>query len=733
MPVERPTFSESWYRVAKLKPRLRATVQVFRQHFRGQMWHVVQDPSSNQFSRLTESAYHFVALLDGRRTIADSWQICNDELGDAAPTQGEAIQLLGQLYAANLIQAELPVDAEGLFNRYKKRVNREVKGYLTNLLFIRIPLFDPDNILNEFLPAVGWAFSWIGATLLAMLISVAGYFVIGRADELVSSAKNILDPSGLPLLFVSFWMVKIIHEFGHCFSCKKFGKESGTGGEVHTLGVMFLVFTPLPYMDASSSWAFRQKWHRVIVGMGGMLVELVVASLAAIVWAYTSPGTVHAIAYNIMFIASVSTLLFNANPLLRFDGYYILSDILEIPNLNPRSKQYLYYLVRKYAWGVKNARCPAHTHGERVWFVFYGIASTLYRVVIVTGILLFITSQLPFIGMIFAGVAIFGWVFVPIGKLIKYLTTNSELMRTRGRAMGSVVGTLVLIVISVGIIPAPDRNKIEGVVEPVELAFVYPLADGFIQEVMLSDRYVDPDTDILIKAENPALEAELAKLIAQRDSYMAKMRQAETEDVATARSYARAIKARERKIADVRDQIALLELPPPIAGRWISPNIERFKGAYVKRGEKIGLVASDEVEILAVIKQEISAQVFDEIEIGAEVEIRVKGSPDLEWTGRIVEILPSGQKMLPSRALGYAIGGTMQTVSDDRDGIRTVSPFFEIRISPDKDGKIAIEGGREIKLLAGQRVMVRLSMSSKPLARQWWRLILQLVQRRFHS
>ena len=170
MPVDRPTFSESWYRVAQLSPRLRSSVQIHRQYFRGQMWHVIQDPANNQFFRLNEAAYRFVALLDGRRNVAQTWQICNEQLGDNAPTQGEAIQLLGQLYSSNLLQAELAPDAEGLFNRYKKRVGREVRGYLMNLLFIRIPILDPDRFLNAWVGIIGRIFTWYGFVIWLALI-----------------------------------------------------------------------------------------------------------------------------------------------------------------------------------------------------------------------------------------------------------------------------------------------------------------------------------------------------------------------------------------------------------------------------------------------------------------------------------------------------------------------------------------------------------------------------------
>ena len=134
MPVDRPTFSESWYRVAELSPRLRSTIQVHRQHYRGQTWYVLQDPTSNQFSRLNEAGYYFLGLLEGRRSVGEVWHACNEMLGDAAPTQGEAIQLLGQLYTANLLQAELPPDAEGLFERYRKRRTRDcgAQGFSAN-------------------------------------------------------------------------------------------------------------------------------------------------------------------------------------------------------------------------------------------------------------------------------------------------------------------------------------------------------------------------------------------------------------------------------------------------------------------------------------------------------------------------------------------------------------------------------------------------------------------------
>jgi len=732
VPVDRPTFSESWYRVADLRPRLRSTVQIRRQHFRGGLWYVVEDPSSNQFFRLNPPAYRLVGLLDGRRSVADAWRISNDQLGDAAPTQGEVIQLLGQLYTSNLLSADLPPDAEGLFRRYHKRVRREVQGYLMNFLFIRIPLLDPDHFLDRWVGILGGVFTWYGLVAWAVLLGVGLYFLTDNVTGLWHQASGILAPENLPLLYVSFVLVKIFHEFGHAFACKKFGRKEGAGGEVHVMGVMFLVFMPLPYMDASSAWAFRRKWHRAVVGAAGILVELAIAAVAALVWARTAEGTTpHAIAYNVMFIASVSTLIFNGNPLLRFDGYYVLSDLLEIPNLSQRALGYLYYLVRRYVWRVRKVQSPAHTRGEGIWFVVYGIASTAFRVFISIRIVLFLGDRLPkelfFVAVAFGIGAVVGWVIVPLVRFVRYLFTSEELARVRPRAVGSTLFAAIVLVGIVGLVPMPDRSRIEGIVEPRRLVGVYAEVDGFLKDHLRSGATVTPEGPVLVRAANPELEHGRLELLAER------RRLAKQEDLAQARDERAACdaireqrNALEEQIARVDERLAALEVRAPLAGQWVAPDLDRTQGAYLRRGDKVGVVASlGEVVIRATAGQDVAALVVHEAR--PQVEIRLKGRPDLCLAGRIERILPAGREELPSPALGYAAGGSIQTDLEDRRGIQAAERFFEIRVAPAL-GDLP-EG---VHLLGGQRVVVRFEMDAKPLAVQWWRSLLQVVQRRFH-
>jgi putative peptide zinc metalloprotease protein len=726
MPVDRPTFSESWYRIATLKPRLRSTVQVYRQQFRGQTWHVLQDPASNQFSRLSEPAYRFVGLLDGRRTVADAWQACNEQLGDDAPTQGEVIQLLGQLYVFNLLQSELPPDAEGLFKRYRKRVRREVQGVMANLMFVRIPLLDPDRFLDAIVPVFGWIFSWVGFALWVLILGM-GLFALGThtrelASRVGAMLSNALLMQNVLLFYGSFIGVKIFHELGHALACKKFGRLQGSGGEVHTIGVMLLVLVPMPYVDASSSWAFQKKWHRVVVGSAGMMIELAIASLAAIVWVSTSEGdAVHAVAYHVMFIASISTLIFNGNPLLRFDAYYILSDILEIPNLSQRSKDYLYYLVKRYVWGVRNPRNPATTAGERVWFFFYGIASTIYRVFICVGILWVVSQKLYVLGLALAVGAAIAWVLVPLGKYIKYIFTSPELARTRWRALSSTVLVVLGVIVGLGIIPAEQHVRIDGVVESAQLSVVYMPEDGHVQDILPTGSVVAPDGEQILRAENVEMEARLDYLRARVAELKAEHRIAEADGkIGRAQSLAEQIRILEdEQISELEQRLSRLSISPAHRGEWISPDAQKLQGAYVGQGEPLGMIVDPSVvRIRATAGQEVASLLLSQ-DI-QDIRVRVRGRPDLEFTSTIERMPKAGQTQLPSAALGLSAGGSIQT--DPERPTQAAQQIFELWLKPTDE--------THLRLLHGQRVAIRFTLPERPLAQQWVRRAKQIFQRR---
>ncbi|MBI9016209.1 MAG: efflux RND transporter periplasmic adaptor subunit [Phycisphaerae bacterium] len=724
MAVRRPTFHEAWYRVADLRPRLMSDTHVYRQQFRGAMWYVIENRANNQFTRVSPEAYRFIGLMDGKRTVSEVWQLCNEQLGDDSPTQGEVIGLLGQLYTANLLFAEMTSDAEGMFNRYRNRVKRQVQGYLTNFLFVRVPLIDPDRFLNMWVGVFGKLFSKLGFLLWLAVLTFGGYLLLSDSKELVHQSNNVLSKENLGWLYLSFVINKVFHEFSHSFACKKFGRLNGTKGQVHTMGVMFLVFMPFPYMDASSAWAFRNKWHRVIVGSSGVMAELFVAGVAAVVWANTSVGVAHSIAYNLIFVASISALVFNGNPLLRFDAYYVLSDLVEIPNLAQRSKDYIYYLVKKYLWGIKNIFSSANCSGEKVWFCIYGPVSMAYRIFISVRILLFLNDRLPdelfLVVPVLAVMAVFGWGVVPVVKFFRYLLTNMELSRTRARAMLCTAGTIVAIVVGLFVVKLPYHCRVEGVVEPVRMARIYANSDGWVKDCLISGSEVDAD-GLLLVAENMGYSIVRKGLIAERDQLTIKQDVAIERGINKAKeTFDKQIAVIDEKIGRVDDNIKGLKINSPLKGIWVSPGIENAKGAFLQKGQQGGIVVGlEEFFVRAIAGQNLAARLIENEQ--KEVEFRVKGMPEVTYEGQIDKIQSAGQEDLPSRALGYTAGGAVATNLQDPRGVRALEKYFEVRVSVKDDGK----------LMCGQRVIVRIELEDTPLAVQWGHSLRQLFQQRF--
>ena len=424
-----------------------------------------------------------------------------------------------------------------------------------------------------------------------------------------------------------------------------------------------------------------------------------------------------------MFIAGVSTVLFNANPLLRYDGYYMLSDLLEIPNLQQRSRDYLYYLVKRYIWGVRKPRNPAHTRGERVWLFFYAITSTAYRLFISFAIFLFVADALPVVGVILAAIAVVVWGLVPLGKFVYYIISSNELMRTRMRAVLTSLAAPGLALVALGVIPAPDHFYVEGVVEPSEMKIIHAGADGFLQEYLPPGQEVKPDGPPLARSTNPALVALRDELDAQRRELDARRGLAMTKELAAVQIIEEQIAALDVKRRRTKQQLSDLEVHAPLAGTWVAPQIDRAKGAYLKRGQDLGLVAKmDHLFVRAVALHDVAGILA--LDHSDRVSMRIMNRPDQEVGGTIEHFRPAGQKNLPSAALGYAAGGNIATMPDDRSGVQTAERIFEIRIAPDPSDTV--------RLLAGQRVIVCFDASNKPYLSQLWRAVLQLLQRRFH-
>jgi putative peptide zinc metalloprotease protein len=729
----RPTFSESWYRVANLRAKLRPGAQISRQFYRGERWYVVRDPAGNQFHRLSDPAYRFVALLDGSRTVEQAWDICGGTLEDDAPTQPEVIQILSHLYSANLIDADVTPDATVLLRRHKQLNKRKMQNRLMNVLFPRIPLWDPDKFLKMWSPINRFIFSrfgalvWLGVVFTAIVLLVPYWNTPGHSLKI--AAQHSIDvrnnPVNLILLYGVFVFVKFIHELGHAFSCRRFG------GECHELGIMFLVFIPTPYVDASTAWAFPNKWHRIFVGAAGMIVELFFASLMSFVWMSTGDinSVVAQLAFNAMLIASVTTLVFNANPLLRYDGYYILSDFLEIPNLRQKSSEYALGLVKRHIFRVK-LQHPLPPPLQRFWLFTYAILSSIYRAFVGLVILLIVAYELPVIGPLMAISGILTWFLVPVYKVFKYLAIDPELHRKRPRAIAFSLTVAAAIVVLIGIIKFPVNVDAEGVLK-VASADDRPLfaeQPGFIRQIgkgpdgrELQDGDYVRKGQVLLVLENKPLETQLDVL----ESHVRQVR-LEMMQATPVSANQRQMKEMElEKTFEQRNlllqQVEKLTVRSPIDGQLIAPNLHTKLDQFVGRDNKEVLrVENVHNQYVAALLPQEDYQLLDEqsARLPSHTEARMVSDIGHMIKAQSVLLITPALVDPASPALTQIGGNTTPLDPSARSEPRYAVPQFQAHVVLDDSGSY----------VTGQRAYVRFKLAKKPLIWQWGRRFWQLIE-----
>ena len=714
MSTLRSTFHESWHRVKDARPRLRIGVRINRQHLRGQRWHVIEDSSSQAYFRMSDAAYRFVGLLDGRRTVGEAWELCYEHLGDDAPTQGEALGLLGQMWSANLLAGQLAPDVEVMLRRQQTRRTREVQNRLSSFLSMRMRIVDPDRFLSTLAPVAGWIFSPIGFIAWLVILTLGASQLAGRVGPLRSASGIVLSAENLPWLYTAFVLTKLVHELSHALACKVFAKREGQPGEVHSMGVMLLVLLPVPYVDATSAWALHGKWRRVIVGAAGMMAELAIASIALWVWAHAREGSlVHAVSYNVVFIAGVSTILFNANPLLRYDGYYMLSDLFEIPNLQQRARDHFYAFIKRSIWGARDAAdrlvSPARSASERGLLIVYAIFSSMYRVVVTFAITVFVSTQLFFVGIVLGAGAIVMWVVLPLVRFVMYLISDPELSRVRIRAIATTLSVSLGAGLAIAAVPIPRSVRLKGTVQADAVEVIRARTPGFIVDIAPLGVRIHTG-DAVVKCENHEARVRVAILSARLDGAQARQRQAFAHDPAQAVIENQGVHAIENAIESAQTNELDLVRSATVEGFWIPDEHARI-GQYVTRGERFGeIVSPTALQIFAPLGQDAAALITQEALIGIEARPIARGQHAVGCQlDRITE---------PSSL------GTIHNLPTDKPDNNS---DYQLQVLIDSVTSHTSGGS----LSPGLPVIVRVTLEPEPLGRRWYRWVLRSLQRRF--
>lgn len=709
-------FSPSWYRVSQLKPRLRTHVEINRQVFRGEVWHVIHDRLNGKFHRLGKEAYYIVAAMDGVKTFQTIWDQTLEYLGDDAPTQDEMIQLLAQLHATDLLLCDVTPDCVELFQRYRRQQKQKWKQLFWSPLSQRFPLFDPELFLEKWKFLVKPIFSRFGFAIWALTVLFAAIVGFSHWDDLTKNISDrVLAPDNLLIMLVIYPFVKGLHELGHAFATKIWG------GEVHELGIMLLVFMPVPYVDASNASAFPEKRRRMLVGMAGIMVELFLAAMALFIWLNIEPGVVRAVAYNVILIGSVSTVFFNGNPLLRFDGYYVFSDAIEMPNLSSRANNYLGYIVQKYLFGLTKIDSPVTSGKEKTWLALYGLSSFCYRIFIIFSIILFIAGKFFFIGVVLAIWAGMTSILFPIWKAIRFVVSNPKLASKRTRAILASLAVVGVMAGILGVVPAPLTTRAEGVVWLPEQAFIRASTSGFVEEIIAQPFSSVHKGQALIKLQDPFLEAEKQALEYELAGHKAEYKAALYEDYDKAQIVKEEMETVNVKLQRQRERAEQLTIYSQHDGVFIVPRSEDLLSRWLTQGSLVGYVVSFPLETVKVVANQDNIGLIREKT--HQVDVRFIELLDHTFSARIEQEAPAAKNRLPSVALGQAGGGEIAIDPTDQKGDKTFDTVFEIDLVLDQAPPINN---------IGERVYVRFDHGYEPLIFQWYRKARQLFLRRFN-
>ena len=714
-----PFESASWFQVARLRPRLKTHVRVRRHRYRGVVQYVLDDGAAGKSHRFQKGAYHLIGRLDGERTVEQLWERLVEELGEDAPTQDDVISALGQLHGSDLLATDMLPDTGELLKRHKKQKRQLLTQNLKSPMSFRIPLIDPDDFLTRTMPIVGPLFGWFGV-LLWLAVTGAALMVVGTHwQELTNNIiDRVLSADNLLVMAFCYPLVKVVHELGHGYAAKAWGRE------VREMGVMMLVLFPVPYLDASAASALPDKWKRALVGAAGMVAELFLAAIAAMLWVVLEPGLARSVAYNVMLIAGISTVLVNGNPLLRFDGYYILADLIEIPNLGSRANRYWADIVNRHIFRTHGMQPFDATPGEKRWFLLYAPAAFVARMIMLFGIALLVATKFFLLGMLIALWSLWTGIGLPTWKMFAHVFTSPQLHRNRGFAVRLTLGAIAAAALILFAIPVPHHVNAQGVVWLPDQAHVRAGTAGFITRVAVPEGTMVKAGQLLVETTQPTLETDVAKLDWRRRELQAAVDSGLGGDMVNRRISHLEIAEADHRPDIQRQRRGELRLFAQAAGEFVLAKAPApdLPGRHVRQGELIGYVTPGHADVIRIVVPQ------DDIDLVRRnlrgVRYRIAALPGTTHDGSVVREVPGGTRELPSEALALGNGGTIPIDPTDSSRRKAISRIFLFDVSLP----------RELRQVPfGTRVHVRLQLGWEPIGWQIGRRLRQMLLSQFNA
>jgi putative peptide zinc metalloprotease protein len=614
--------------------------------------YAIEDPLRGKFYRVGIPEFTFISLLDGKTSITNALGLVARKLGRQAFSENEGLALCRWLLDCQLAHTAESAQAARLCKYAEKNAQRRLLEWI-NPLMIKLPLLNPNRLLTEIGPGFTWLLSrgfflfWCVVCLYALYLLAIGW------DCFSASAVVILDRDNWLYLALTWLMLKLLHELAHGLTCKKYG------GSVPVAGISLLFLAPLAYVDVTSSWRFRSKWHRIATAAAGMYVELFAAAIAVIFWSNTTSGLAHNLALNVAVMVALNTLLFNGNPLVRFDGYFIFSDLLEIPNLYPCGQQYLIYLIQKYILGQKPP-LPNWPPRKAATIKVYAVAALAWRVLFFLMLALALVGMFAHFGALLAFILLgFGW-GIPLIRVIKLLVRNNfHQPVVKHQLITTWVSCLFLVILGAMLLSRPGTVHAPAVVEYAPLTIIRNTSPGFVREIRVSSGDLVETGQIIAILENQELSAELADIQLAFEQSALKGRMYYQEEQLGKYQVERANQeALEKRMAEIQNCIETLTVRAPVRGHVFSRNLESLEGCYLQAGNEIAIIGDEKAKELLIAVSQDDVDLFL-AHLGKTVDVHMRAGAGEWFFARLVKVSPCGSAELPHPAFAAPAGGPL--------------------------------------------------------------------------
>ncbi|MFI5455823.1 MAG: HlyD family efflux transporter periplasmic adaptor subunit [Isosphaerales bacterium] len=695
-----------------LKVKLRPDLVVQPQFYEGMTHYVIKDPLALKYFRFKIEEYFLLQQFDGKLTLQEVKKAFERKYRPQTISIEDLTRFVAQLHEAGIIQIDSAEQAKVLIRRRKKNRWRKVWAFLANILFIKIPIIDPERLLTRMYPFFRWIFTKTFITLSVMSMLLAVSLVISQWKTFYDKLPDFQSFFNWWTI-MSFWaslaIVKIIHEFGHGLTAKHYG------GEVHEMGILFLVLTPALYCDVTDSWLLPNKWHRIWISAAGIYVECFLASLATFIWWYSTPGLLNSLAMATMFICSVNTILFNANPLLRYDGYYVMADWLEIPNLRIKSTQFFAYLIQEKVLGLEIPVQSYLPRSRRYLFVIYAVASYLYRWFVSFAILWFLSQvlkkwKLEQVAYLLAVAALVPLLGMPVYQIGKFLRTPGRMRKVKKARASAFAAAAIALVAGILLIPTPLRIQGSILLKLSHPDVLYAEVEGRLVELNVKNGdWVKKDT-VLAKLSNPEKLKDLFQRQSDHDSnyhkYLWYRGSPELENRAQAKQYEEFAENLEPMIEKIVEQIGKLTLISARDGQVVGSPHKETLGQWLKPGKPFCEVGDPHhLEAHLIIDQ---ADVHL-IRPDRVAWLKVYGRGEMTYKSRVSQISPRSREEIDTSMSNMA-GGEVAAKPDQKTGAaKPLTAVYEVVVPLENP---------ELKLEPGLRGFAKIDGGTYPLA--WW-------------